>query len=77
MVLIFERRVCNTKRKMAETIIHETTHIEYDIGEDRHAECVCDYYALKHRKGELTGADIKNIIKSVNERYPDYVWRRR
>lgn len=75
--IFINARVCNTKRKMAETIIHEATHIEYDIGEDRHAECVCDYYALKHRKGELTGADIKNIIKSVNERYPDYVWRRR
>mgnify|MGYP000761416805 FL=1 len=69
-------RTCNTKKKIVETIIHEETHIEYDIGEDAHAECVCDYNALKHRKGELTGEDIRNIIKSVKERYPDYEWRK-
>lgn len=69
-------RTCNTKKKIVETIIHKETHIEYDIGEDAHAECVCDYNALKHRKGELTGEDIRNIIKSVKERYPDYKWRK-
>ena len=69
-------RTCNTKKKIVETIIHEETHIEYDIGEDAHAECICDYNAMKHRKGELTGEDIRNIIKSVKERYPDYKWRK-
>lgn len=68
-------RSCNTKKKMVETIIHEETHIEYNIEADMHAECVCDYYALKHRKGELTGDDIRSIIKSVKERYPEYKWR--
>lgn len=73
--IFINARVCNTKRKMVETIIHETTHIEYNIGGDMHAECVCDYYALKHRKEKLTGEDIKGIIKSVKERYSDYEWR--
>lgn len=68
-------RTCNTKKKMVETIIHEETHLEYNIGGDVHAECICDYNALKHRKGELTGSDIRNIIKSVEERYPEYKWR--
>jgi hypothetical protein len=68
-------RACNTKKKIVETIIHEESHIEFDIGGDMHAECVCDYYALKHRKGELTGDDIRSIIKSVKERYPDFKWR--
>lgn len=68
-------RSCNTKKKMVETIIHEATHIEYDIGGDQHAECVCDYYALKHRKGELTPTDIRDIINSVKNRYPEYRWR--
>lgn len=68
-------RLCNTKKKMVETIIHESTHIEYGIGGDQHAECVCDYYALKHRKGELTYDDIRDIIKSVKSRYSDYKWR--
>ena len=62
--------------KIAETIIHETKHIEFGIGGDQHAEAVCDYYAMLHRKGQLTSADIRSIIKSVRERYPDYRWRR-
>lgn len=69
-------RTCNTKKKIVETIIHEETHLEYNIGYDAHAECVCDYNALKHRKGELTGDDIRNIIKSVKKRYPEYKWRK-
>ena len=69
-------RECNTKKRIVETIIHEETHIEYGIGEDRHSECICDYYAMKHRKGELTGNDIRSIIKSVNERYSDMDWRK-
>lgn len=70
-------RTCNTKKKIVETIIHEETHIEYDIGGDRHAECVCDYYALVHRKGKLTSDDIRSIIKSVDSRYSDMQWRMR
>lgn len=62
--------------KIAETIIHETKHIEFGIGGDQHAEAVCDYYAMLHRKGQLTGSDIRSIIKSVKERYPEYRWRR-
>lgn len=70
-------RTCNTKKKMVETIIHEETHIEYDIGGDMHSECVCDYYALKHRKSELTSEDIRSIIISVKKRYPELKWRKR
>ncbi len=62
--------------KIADTIIHETKHIELGIGGDQHAEAICDYYAMFHRKGPLTGADIRAIIKSVKERYPEYKWRR-
>ncbi len=69
-------RTCKTKKKMVETIVHEETHLEYNIGGDAHAECVCDYNALKHRKGELTREDIRDIIKSVRQRYPEYKWRK-
>lgn len=68
-------RTCNTKKRIVETIIHEETHIEYNVRGDMHSECVCDYYALKHRKGELTREDIRSIIISVKERYPDFKWR--
>lgn len=66
----------NTLKKIAKTIIHEEKHIELDIGGDQHAEAVCDYYAELHEKGQLTGEDIRNIIKSVKQRYPEYKWRR-
>ena len=73
--IFINARTCNTKRKMAETIVHEATHIEYDIGGDRRSECICDIYALQHRKGNLTWEDIKGIIKSVKQRYPEYRWK--
>lgn len=62
-------------KKTVETIIHEATHIRLDIDGDQHAEAVCDYFAELHTKGELTGRDIRNIIKSVKERYADRKWR--
>lgn len=62
-------------QKTVETIIHEATHIRLDIDGDQHAEAVCDYFAELHTKGELTGQDIRNIIKSVKERYADRKWR--
>lgn len=62
-------------RKIAETIIHEVTHLRLDINGDQHAEAVCDYYAELHSKGKLTGNDIRAIIKSVKERYADRRWR--
>lgn len=68
---------CNTLKKISETIVHEATHLKYAIGGDQHAECVCEYYAKKHRKNDLTAEDIKSIIKSVKRRYPEMKWRER
>lgn len=75
--IFINARNCKTKKKMVETIIHEATHIELDIGGDRHAECVCDCRAMLHRKGQLTVDDFRSIIKSVAERYPEMKWRRK
>lgn len=66
---------CNTKKKVVETIIHEKTHMDYPNESGKHIECVCDAMALRHRKGELTAEDLRNIIKSVNERYLGQKWR--
>lgn len=62
-------------REIAETIVHEATHIRLDIGYDQHAETVCDYFAALHSKGTLTEKDVRDIIKSVKERYPNFKWR--
>lgn len=64
-------------RKITETIIHEATHIRLDIGYDQHAEAVCDYFAALHSKGALTEKDVRDIIKSVKQRYPNFRWRER
>lgn len=59
--------------KKVETIVHEEPYLKYNLGGDAHAECV--YNALKHQKGELMGVDIRDIIKSVRQRYLEYEWR--
>lgn len=69
-------RATGSIQKIAETIIHETKHMELNIGYDQHSEAVCDYYAMLHTKGKLTANDIRSIIKSVKERYPEYKWRK-
>lgn len=66
-----------TVQNTAETLIHEITHHRYDIGGSQWAECVCFAQELKHRTGKtkLTGDDLRNIIKTVEELYPDLPWR--
>ena len=66
---------CNTRKKIVETIIHEKTHYDYPNECGQHAECVCDAMAELHSKGVLTGDDLRNIIRSVRERYSDKTWR--
>lgn len=68
-------RTTKSIKSIAETIIHEEKHIELHVGGDQHAEAVCDYFSKLHSKGKLTGEDIRGIIRSVKERYPDYRWR--
>lgn len=66
-----------TVQKTAETIVHEITHHRYNIGDSQWAECVCFAQEMKHRTGKetLTGAELKNIIKTVKELYPNLPWR--
>lgn len=66
-----------TVQKTAETIVHEITHHRYNIGDSQWAECVCFAQEMKHRIGKetLTGAELKNIIKTVKELYPKLPWR--
>lgn len=66
-----------TVQKTAETLVHEITHHRYDIGDSQWAECVCFAQEMKHRTGKetLTGAELKNIIRTVQELYPRLPWR--
>lgn len=66
-----------TIQKTAETIIHEVTHHRYNIGNSQWAECICKAQELKHklRRNELTGDELRGIIKLIKELYPEYPWR--
>lgn len=66
-----------TVQRTAEVLIHEITHHKYNIGGNQWSECVCKAQELKHRenKESLTGNELRSIIKSVKELYPEYPWR--
>ena len=66
-----------TVQRTAEVLIHEITHHKYDIGGNQWSECVCKAQELKHRENKetLTGDELRSIIKSVKELYPEYSWR--
>lgn len=66
-----------TKSETVKTIIHEITHVKYEIGGDQWAEAVCEIRALQHEKGILTIQDKRNIIKEIKKNYPDMKWRQR
>jgi len=65
-----------TVKLTAKTLIHEVTHCKYDIGGDQWAEAVCFCREHIHEKGSLTYGDMRNIIKTVKELYPEYRWRK-
>lgn len=64
-----------TKKETVKTIIHEVTHIKYDVGGDMWAEAFCEAKALLHEKGVLTLQDKRDIIKSVKSNYSTLKWR--
>ncbi len=68
----------NTKsvKTTAKTIIHECTHLKYNIGGCQWAEAVCFAQELLHEKGVLTISDKRDIIKYVRYNYPDFKWRK-
>lgn len=68
----------NTKtvKQTAKTLVHEVTHCKYGIGGSQWAEAVCFAREHIHEYGELTFQDVRNIIKTVKDLYPEYHWRK-
>ena len=66
-----------TVQRTAEVLIHEITHHKYDIGGSQWAECVCRAQEIKHKnfQNELTGAELRSIIKEIRRLYPEFPWR--
>lgn len=67
----------NTKTKLltTQTLIHEITHLKYDISHTQWAETVCFLKEKEHLKGTLTIKDKRDTIKLVKQLYPDLPWR--
>lgn len=70
-----------TIKKTAEIIVHEVTHKRLDIGGDLKSEVICIMHEYMHKKrtNSLTAKEIRSIIKSVKEMYPEYkdTWKRK
>ena len=67
----------NTKTKLltTQTLIHEITHLKYDISHTQWAETVCFLKEKEHLKGTLTIKDKRDTIKLVKQLYLDLPWR--
>ena len=65
-----------TVKLTAKTLIHEVTHCKYGISGDQWSEAMCFAREAIHEKGALTYQDLRNIIKTVKELYPEYKWRK-
>lgn len=74
-IFVYARNT-RTVRLTTETIIHEVTHIELDShSHTQWEEAYCFAQEAKHKKPQLTYADLRYIIKTVKELYPEYPWR--
>ncbi len=67
----------NTKTKVltAQTLIHEVTHVKYNIRDTQWSEAVCFLKEKEHLKGTLTVQDKRDTIKLVKQLYPELPWR--
>ncbi|MBO5559807.1 hypothetical protein, partial [Ruminococcus sp.] len=61
----------------AQTLIHETTHLYYGIGQSQWAEAVCFAKEKMFLTGRsLTMAERRYIVKLAKDNYPEFEWRR-
>ncbi|MCM1463574.1 MAG: minor capsid protein, partial [Bacteroides sp.] len=73
-IKIFMDNIPNVK-VAAQTIIHETTHLYYDIGQSQWAEAVCMAAEKIFLTGKpLTIAEKRYIVKLAKAAYPEYNW---
>lgn len=61
----------------AQTVIHETTHLYYGIGQNQWAEAVCFAKEKMFLTGRpLTVAEKRYIIKLAKDNYPEFNWKK-
>lgn len=75
-IKIYVRNMAN-ERVAAQTVVHETTHLYYNIGQNQWAEAVCFAKEKMFLTGRpLTVAERRYIVKLAKENYPEFKWKK-
>lgn len=75
-IRLYARNIAN-ERVAAQTVIHETTHLYYGIGQNQWAEAVCFAKEKMFLTGRpLTVAEKRYIIKLAKDNYPEFNWKK-
>lgn len=75
-IKIFVRNIPNTK-VAAQTVVHETTHLYFDIGQCQWAEAVCFAREKMFLTGKkLTVPELRYIVNLAKQAYPEFNWKK-
>lgn len=75
-IRLYARNIAN-ERVDAQTVIHETTHLYYGIGQNQWAEAVCFAKEKMFITGRpLTVAEKRYIVKLAKDNYPEFKWKK-
>lgn len=75
-IKIYLNNISNA-RVAAQTVIHETTHLYYGIGQCQWAEAVCFAKEKMHLTGRpLTIAEKRYVVDLAKRAYPEYHWKK-
>ena len=74
--IVIHAKNTRTIKETAKALVHEVTHSKYKIGGSQYAEAICFAREHIHANGPLTYQDLRNIISTVKELYPEYEWRK-
>lgn len=75
-IRLYARNIAN-ERVAAQTVIHETTHLYYGIGQNQWAEAVCFAKEKMFITGRpLTVAEKRYIVKLAKDNYSEFKWKK-
>ena len=67
---------CIVQLMCERSVVHEITHLEYDIGRCQHAEAICYARELMYEKGvtTLTRGEWETCVDWAKTKYPSLKW---
>lgn len=76
IIKIYVRNIAS-ERVAAQTVVHETTHLYYNIGQNQWAETVCFAKEKMFLTGRpLTVAERRYIVRLAKDNYPEFKWKK-